>query len=136
MWISLIYIRQFHEDQLNYYHQTISVRWLSFTSNNFIENIFIYVKLFHRGHTILYQTIPWGSNHFIEIIFIYIKPFYRDHLHLHQTISWGSSAVTLSNFIRMIIIYKGWSESSRKSAIKSHCFYRFQWKFIDLIYHS
>ena len=32
-------------------------------------------------------------------------------------------------------MYEGWSESSRKSAIKSHCFYRLQWKFIDRNYH-
>ena len=35
-----------------------------------------------------------------------------------------------------ICMYEGWSESSQKSAIKSHCFYHLQWKFIDINYHS
>ena len=35
-----------------------------------------------------------------------------------------------------VVEYEGWSESSRKSAIISHCFYRFQWKFKDRIFHS
>ena len=37
---------------------------------------------------------------------------------------------------QLFYLYEGWSESSRKSAIKSHCVYRFQWKFIDINYHS
>ena len=42
----------------------------------------------------------------------------------------------LTSVCKYMYMYEGWSESSRKSAIKSHCFYRLQWKFIDINYHS
>ena len=31
-----------------------------------------------------------------------------------------------------IMMYEGWSEISRESAIKSHCSYRLQWQFKDI----
>ena len=48
--------------------------------------------------------------------------------HIHR-FAWQLEISGMSN-------YEGRSESSRKSAIKSHCFYRLQWKFMNINYYS